>query len=281
MHNDSLYDDASVTPLALRRIASRIRYDIVELSGKARIAHVGSSLSCVDILVAAYFGGLSLSPQACSLGDDRLLLGKGHAAVALYATLARRGFCDPGDLESQLAPGGHLQEHPGPACLPGNVAASGSLGHALSLGLGMALASRQLLTPFRVCVVLGDGECNEGSVWEALMLAAAQKCGNLMVVVDGNGWQGTGRTADIFASEPLVEKFQAFGWAAQYVDGHDVWHMRELMQAGSPHPDKPVALVAKTLKGKGVSFMEDDNNWHYRIPTPEETILAGKELLGQ
>ncbi|EFL50878.1 Transketolase domain protein [Solidesulfovibrio fructosivorans JJ]] len=281
MGDDCIFDEDKVTPHALQRIASHVRYDIVALSGKARIAHVGSSLSCVDILVAAYFGGLALSPESCTLGSDRLLLGKGHAAVALYATLARRGYCAYRDLESHLAPGGPLQEHPGPACLPGTVAASGSLGHALPMGVGMALASRQLGTPYRVCVVLGDGECNEGTVWEAVMLAVARQCGNLVAIVDGNGWQGTGRTAEILAAEPLAEKFRAFGWEALDVDGHDVWHLRELLRRGPTHPDRPLVLIARTVKGKGVSFMEDDNNWHYRIPTPEETALAGKELLGQ
>lgn len=281
MLDSCVFDPEEMTPHDLRRIASQIRFDIVELSGKAKIAHVGSSLSCVDILVAAYFGGLRLTPDTCSWSDDRLLLGKGHAALALYVTLARRRFCDFQGLENQLAPGGCLQEHPGPDCLPGSAVASGSLGHALSMGVGMALASRQLGTPFRVCAVLGDGECNEGSVWEAAMLAAAQKLGNLIMVVDGNGWQGTGRTSEILAAEPLSAKFAAFGWESLEVDGHDPWHLRDLLRERSPQADKPLALIARTVKGKGVSFMEDDNNWHYRIPSPQETLRARKELLGQ
>ncbi|MDE3077332.1 MAG: hypothetical protein KGJ86_18095, partial [Chloroflexota bacterium] len=209
---------------------------------------------------------------------DRFILSKGHAATALYATLAARGFFPSQWLDSYAVDGGHVPEHPSPGCLPGVEVATGSLGHGLSLGLGMALAGRVQGRSYRVFVAMSDGECNEGSVWEAAMFAAAQKVDNLLVVIDFNKWQATGRSREVMALDPLAEKWRAFGWTAHEVDGHDVGALSQLLSNLPDGSGKPVAVVAHTVKGKGVSFMEDDNNWHYRVPTAEEVEAARREL---
>lgn len=263
----------------LEAVARQIRGKLVEMSHRAKTPHLGSSLSCVDILVAAYWSALRLDLEnPLAPGRDRLILSKGHAATALYATLAYRGFFPLSLLDTYAQPGSCLAEHPGPGCAPGVEAATGSLGHGLSLGLGMALAGRVQGQSYRVFVVMSDGECNEGSVWEAAMFAPARCLDNVMVIIDFNKWQATGRSCEVMALRPLKEKWESFGWSAFEVDGHD---MRQLVEVLAQVPDgrgKPIAVVAHTVKGKGVSFMEDDNNWHYRIPTVEEVKLAHREL---
>lgn len=261
----------------LEQIAKSIRAKVVELSHRGGTAHLGSSLSCVDILVAAYWGGLDLGPESlASPTRDRLLLSKGHAATTLYAVLAKRG-CFPAELlDGYAQPGSQLAEHPSPG-LPGIEIASGSLGHGLPIGVGMAVASRILGREQRVVVVMSDGECNEGSVWEAAMFAPVRKLDNLLVVIDYNKWQATGRSNEIMALDPLAEKWRAFGWDAEEIDGHDVAALAAALSAPASG-GKPRALIAHTVKGKGVSFMEDDNNWHYRIPNADEYRRAVAEL---
>jgi len=161
--------------------------------------------------------------------------------------------------------------------LAGIEAATGSLGHGLPIGLGMALSARIQHQDYKVYVLLGDGECNEGSVWEAAMMAAAQKVDSLMVFVDFNKWQATGRSEEILALSPLVEKWRAFGWDACEIDGNDMGQLLEVLSRKNI-TEKPIAVIAHTVKGKGISFMEDDNNWHYRIPTADEVLAAKKEL---
>lgn len=263
----------------LERVARRIRTTVVEMSHRSGAPHLGSSLSCVDVLVAVYFGGLDLDPaRHADPGRDRFILSKGHAAATLYATLAHRGFFPLGWLETYATDGDRLHEHPGPGCAPGVEAATGSLGHGLGLGAGMALASRIAGRPYRVCVLVSDGECNEGSTWEAAMFAPAHGLDNLTVVVDFNKWQATGRSRQVLALDPLCAKWEAFGWTAREIDGHDVVALAEALRRGSEVPGRPLALVAHTVKGKGVSFMEDDNNWHYRIPSEQELARARAEL---
>ncbi|MBI4371691.1 MAG: transketolase [Elusimicrobia bacterium] len=249
------------------------------MSHRAQTPHLGSSLSCADILVAAYWKALRVDPARPKDPDrDRLVFSKGHGAMALYAALAERGFFDPALLREYGTDGGRLAEHPSPGCAPGVEVATGSLGHGLSWGAGLLLAARLRKRPTRALVVMSDGECEEGSVWEAAMFAPAHKLSGLTAVVDFNGWQATGRSAEIMALDPLVEKWRAFGWAAREVDGHD---LRALAAALSAPPDpagRPTALVARTVKGKGVSFMEDDNNWHYRSPSDAELAAARREL---
>jgi transketolase len=166
-----------------------------------------------------------------------------------------------------------------PGCVPGIEAATGSLGHGLPLGAGMALAARIQKRPYRVVVVLSDGECNEGSVWEAALFAAAQRLDNLTVMIDYNGWQATGRTEDVMPLAPLAEKWRAFGWSAEDVNGHNLEELTAQLQCAMfDRNGRPHCLVARTIKGKGISFMEDDNNWHYRIPNDQELSAALAEL---
>jgi transketolase len=210
---------------------------------------------------------------------DRVILSKGHAAAALYATLAERGFFDRELLNSYAQDGTHLPEQMSPACVSGIEAATGSLGHGLSLGLGMALAGRIQNQDYRVWVVLSDGECNEGSVWEAAMFASAQRLDCVTAVVDYNRWQATGRSDEVLQLHPLDEKWRAFGWSVQTVDGHDPGQLMTALGAFESN-GRPRAIIAKTIKGRGVSFMEDDNNWHYRIPSADEVRRACAELVG-
>ena len=269
--------DKSVSELAA--IARRLRGEVVAMSYRSGAAHLGSALSCVDLLLAAYAWGVRVDSRRPDAEErDRLILSKGHAASALYAVAAEVGFFPKALLRMFGANGGSLPEQPAPRCLPGIEAATGSLGHGLSLGVGMALASRIRKLGFRVVVVMSDGECNEGSVWEAAMFAAAQKLDNLTVLVDYNKWQATGRSNEVMALAPLVEKFTAFGWTAYEADGHDFEDLRRTVRCYPFTEGKPSALICHTVKGYGASFMEDDNNWHYRVPTAAEVERAWQEL---
>ena len=264
---------------ALKATAAELRGRIIDMSHAAQAAHLASSLSCADILVAAYWHVLNIDPH--SPRDplrDRFILSKGHAAAALYATLAMKGYFPIAELDTFCKDGGRLAEHPPANLLPGVEAATGSLGHGLPLGCGMALSGRIKGESFRVYALLSDGENNEGSVWESAMFAAAQKLDNVCVVVDYNKWQATARSDETLMLAPLRDKWAAFGWDAREIDGHDVGALADAMQRVPNGSGKPVALIAHTVKGKGVSFMEDDNNWHYRAPTAEEVVRARKEL---
>ena len=263
----------------LKAQAARIRGRIVEMCHASKSAHLGSSLSCVDILTAAYWHVLNIDPaQPTDPNRDRFILSKGHAAMAIYATLAMRGFFPEEELATYNQDDGRLAEHPPANMLPGIEAATGSLGHGLPIGLGMALTGRIKGERYRIYALLSDGENNEGSVWEAAMFAAGQKLDRVCVIVDYNKWQATGRSNETLALAPLRDKWAAFGWDAHEVDGHDVGALAEMMSAVPNGSGKPVALIAHTVKGKGVSFMEDDNNWHYRAPTAEEVVKAHTEL---
>jgi transketolase len=263
----------------LRTQAAGIRGRIVEMCHAAKSAHLGSSLSCVDILTAAYWHALNINPKTPDAPDrDRFILSKGHAAMAIYATLAKRGYFPEVELDTYNQDNGRLAEHPPANLLPGVEAATGSLGHGLPIANGMALAGRINAKDYRVYALLSDGENNEGSVWEAAMFAAGQGLENVCVIVDYNKWQATGRSNETLALSPLRDKWAAFGWDAYEIDGHDVGNLADLMSNIPNGSGKPVALIANTVKGKGVSFMEDDNNWHYRAPTAEEVVKAHVEL---
>ncbi len=264
----------------LEKLSARIRYRVVQISHLKEVAHLGSSLSCVDILVAAYWGGLRITSDTINSPDrDRLILSKGHGAAALYATLAERGIIPFDALDTIGEPGSPLEEHPSLGCAPGIEASTGSLGHGLPIGVGMALALKLRASPARVMIVMSDGECEEGSVWEAALLSATQKLDNLVAVVDFNKWQATARSTETMALNPLRQKWESFGWNAYEVDGHDLAALQRTMKAAASHKGSPSIIVAHTVKGKGVSFMEDDNNWHYRIPNAEEVEKARVELL--
>jgi transketolase len=264
----------------LEKTAATLRSRIIDTSSKTGTPHLGSCLSCVDILTALYFSVLNIDPANPKAANrDRCILSKGHGAMGLFHVLAARGFYPLSDLDTYGQDGGVFAEHPPtPDHLAGIEAATGSLGHGLPIGLGMAMSARIQVQTYNVYAVLGDGECNEGSNWEAAMLASAQRVSNLCVIVDFNKWQATGRSQEVMALDPLVDKWKAFGWNALEVDGHD---FQQLLGALSQFPNasgKPTAIIAHTVKGKGASFMEDDNNWHYRIPTADEVIQAQKEL---
>jgi transketolase len=265
---------------SLQALATGLRARIIETSARTGTPHLASCLSCVDILTVLYFAVLRIDPaDPRNPTRDRCILSKGHAAPALFQVLAKRGFYPEAMLDTYGEDGGVFAEHPPtPDHLAGIEAATGSLGHGLPMGLGMALAGRIQGRPYNVFAVLSDGECNEGSVWEAAMLAAAQRVSNLCVIVDFNKWQATGRSQEVMALDPLVDKWRAFGWSAVEVDGHDMAALERALRHFPADDGRPTAIVAHTVKGKGISFMEDDNNWHYRIPTPEEVVAARKEL---
>jgi len=263
----------------LQQISARIRGRVIELSHLAETPHLGSSLSCVDILVSLYWRILKIDPKnPADPNRDRFILSKGHAATSLYTTLVEKGFFTKELLDTYAKPGSRLAEQPSPGCAPGVEAATGSLGHGLSLGVGMAMAAKIQKHDYRVFVLMSDGECNEGSVWEAAMFAPAQKLNKLCLIVDFNKWQATGRSTEIMNLESLEDKFKAFGWNVCSVDGHNFDQLLDALNKFPSDSNKPHAIVAHTVKGKGVSFMEDDNNWHYRTPTADELVAARKEL---
>jgi transketolase len=263
----------------LEAIARALRFKLIEMSHAAGTPHLGSALSCVDILVAAYWKIVRINAaDPSNSGRDRFILSKGHAASALYATLAERGFFPKDWLNSFAKHGSPLAEQPSPGCAPGVELATGSLGHGLPVGIGMALAARITGRDYRVFALMSDGECNEGTVWEGALLAPANKLGNLTVIIDYNKWQATGRSNEVMNLPSLREKWAAFGWAASEINGNNMAEVVKALQSIPVGGDKPVAIIAHTIKGRGVSFMEDDNNWHYRIPKAEEVLAAKKEL---
>src|SRR5258708_17612253 len=273
---DSVNEDTT----NLARVASELRLRVIRMSHEAGTPHLGSALSCLDILTAAYWGVLRIDPAAPhDENRARFIISKGHAASALYATLAARGFFPTelldgfGKFESPLA------EQPSPGCAPGVELATGSLGHGLPVGIGMALAARIRGQRYRVIVTMSDGECNEGSVWEAAMFAPARRLDDLMLIVVYNKWQATGRSNEVMALASLAAKWGAFGWSTYEVHGHDLGALVHAMKNSPDRSGKPIAVIAHTTKGRGVSFMEDDNNWHYRIPTAEEVEASRLELI--
>jgi len=269
----------SADPKSLHQIARELRFRTVRTSHLSGTPHLGSCLSCLDLLVYLYWRVLKVDPNnAQDEGRDRFILSKGHAAPVLFQVLAERGFFSVADLEGYGQDGSIFGEHPpAPKYLPGIEAATGSLGHGLPMGLGMALAARIRGAAYRTYVVLSDGECNEGSVWEAALMAAAQKVSSLTVFIDYNKWQATGRSNEVLSLAPLAAKWAAFGWSVQEIDGHDFVAIEEAV-AKSDELGRPKVIIANTVKGKGISFMEDDNNWHYRIPSAEEVRTAAAEL---
>lgn len=261
-------------------LARRIRANILRMAHAGKTPHVASALSCADVVAALYFQVLRIDPAAPEdEGRDRFILSKGHGCMALYAALAERGFF-PGELLDEYArEGGRLSEHPSRRCAPGVEATTGSLGHGLSLGAGLALAAQIRKQTHRVFVLLSDGECAEGSVWEAAIFASARALDNLVAVVDYNRWSAMDRTS--LYLEPLVEKWRAFGWSCVEVDGHDTGAIISTLSRLPLKPSRPSVVVAHTVKGKGVSFMEDDLEWHYRPPNDNDLKRALEEIEGQ
>lgn len=263
----------------LEHLSGQIRGKLVETSHKCHVPHLGGCLSCVDILVALYWQILNINSLQPDLPEsDKFILSKGHGAHSLFTTLAFRGFYETALLENYGGKNSPFGEHPSPNCVPGVEIATGSLGHGLSFALGMALAAKLKQQQQNFFVLMGDGEINEGSVWEAALFAPMHKLDNVVAIIDFNKWQATGRSREVMSLESITEKWQAFGWEAMAVDGHNMEQLVATLSAAVQIKNKPVAIVADTVKGKGVSFMQDDNNWHYRIPTIEEVLLAKQEL---
>ena len=263
----------------LKRIANRIRVEIIKMIGAAGSGHPGGSLSAVELLVALYFRVLRHDPQNPSWEDrDRFILSKGHGCPVLYATYAEAGYIDPALLSTLRKLGSPLQGHPDKRMLPILEASTGSLGQGLSIGIGMALAARLDKKDYHTFVMIGDGESQEGQIWEAAMFAGFHKLANLTAIVDYNKQQLDDFTARILDLEPLVEKWTAFGWNAVEIDGHDFNQVIPALEEARSATRKPTVIIAHTVKGKGVSFMENNIKWHGMAPKPEEVAAALKEL---
>ena len=269
-------------PAALAGLARRIRRHIVEMTGAARSGHPGGSLSAVEILVALYFGGvLRHDPRHPGWVDrDRFLLSKGHACPVLYAVMAEAGYAPVEELKTLRKMGSMYQGHPDRRFLPALEASTGSLGQGLSLAIGMGLAARLDRRPTRVYVVLGDGELQEGQIWEAAMSAAYHKVDNVVAIVDYNKIQLDGFVKDIMELEPLAAKWRGFGWNTLEIDGHSFPALFEALAAAKRTRGRPTVIIAHTIKGKGVSFMENNPKFHGTAPSPEEVSHALEELAG-
>jgi len=264
----------------LTKTANDLRIDIVRMIGEAGSGHPGGSLSCADIMTALYFGGvLQHNPENPDAPRDRFVLAKGHAAPALYATLAHAGYFPREELMTLRKLGARLQGHPDSNLVPGVEVSTGSLGQGLSIASGLAAGLRLEGDSHTVFALLGDGECQEGQVWEAAMFAAHQKLDGLVAIVDRNCLQIDGNTADVCDPGDLAAKFAAFGWEAAEVDGHDIDALIEVLNAAkSTRAGKPHAIIARTVKGKGVSFMENEAGWHGKAPNAEQLAQALADL---
>ncbi|MDD5439618.1 MAG: transketolase [Candidatus Omnitrophica bacterium] len=263
----------------LKKTAQAIRRDIVRMHAAANSSHIGSSLSSVDILTVLYFRILAVGPKKnCRPDRDRFILSKGHAATALYATLAERGILPRSCLSGYSTDGGRLPGHADNAGLACIEAATGSLGHGLALASGMAIAGKNDKYKSRYFVLLGDGECDEGSVWESALFAAHHKLDRITAIIDRNRLQGMGKTEEVIRLEPLLKKWTAFGWSGITVDGHDHAELEKVLSKIPLVKGKPTVIIANTVKGKGVSFMEDRLEWHYKSPTKDQLAQALKEL---
>jgi transketolase len=248
----------------------------------AQSGHIGPSLSIADLLSALYFQVMRIDPRNPRWpARDRFILSKGHGCCAWYAALAERGYFPQGELLTFRQLGSRLQGHPDMAKTPGVDMTAGSLGHGLSAGLGVALAARIDRLDYRTYVILGDGEIQEGLVWEAAMAAPQARLDNLVAIIDYNGWQSGGAVGEILPLEPLSEKWKAFGWSAQEIDGHRMESILRAFDLARATQGQPSVIIAHTTKGKGVSFMENDNKWHMTPPTKEEAEAALRELLGE
>ncbi len=270
------------TEKQLKQIACKVRMGILEGIHAAKAGHPGGSLSCTDILTYLYFNKMNIDPQNPNKPDrDRLVLSKGHAAPALYSVLAHRGFFSTDILKTLRQIGSILQGHPDMKHIPGVDMSSGSLGQGISAAVGMALSARHFGDNYRVYTVLGDGECEEGQVWEAAMFAANKGLDNLVAFVDWNNLQIDGTVEEVNSPLPLDKKFEAFNWNVIVIDGNDFAEIEKAVNAAEECTGKPTAIIAKTVKGKGVSFMENSVGWHGVAPNDEDYEKAIAELNAQ
>ena len=267
--------------LTLKKHACHIRMGVIEGTHSAGCGHPGGSLSIADVLSYLYFKELNIDPAQPRMADrDRLVLSKGHAAPALYAALAERGFFPVEELKTLRKIGSRLQGHPNMNTVPGVDMSTGSLGQGVSAACGMALASRLKKRDNRVYTLLGDGEIQEGQVWEACMFAAHYKLDNLCVIIDNNGLQIDGSIAKVMSPYPIDKKLEAFGFHVETIDGHDFDAIASALDTAKTVKGQPSAIIMKTVKGKGVSFMENQVGWHGKAPNAEQREQALKELEG-
>ncbi len=262
----------------LARKSIAYRKTILTIIKQANAGHTGGSLSCTDILNVLYNRVMNVSPENFSSPDrDRYVHSKGHSVEALYTVLADKGFFDRAELDTLCKAGSHFVGHP-TRKVPGIEQNTGALGHGLPVAVGMALAAKKDGRSYRVFTTMGDGELTEGSIWEASMSASHYKLDNLVVIVDRNTLQITGRTEDVMQLDPLDARFAAFGYAVRHVDGNDVAALSDLFAQLPFEAGKPNLVLAHTVKGKGISFIEDQANWHHHVPTDQELIIAMDEL---
>ena len=265
----------------LKEIARNIRKDIVSMIHMSKSGHPGGSLSAVEILTALYFDEMNIDPNNCKMEDrDRFVLSKGHAAPVLYATLAQKGYFNREELKGLRKINRMLQGHPDMKGTPGVEMSTGSLGQGFSVACGMAMASKLDNAPWRVYALLGDGEVQEGIVWEAAMSAAHYKLDNMVAFLDYNGLQIDGKTEDVMNIGPIVDKFKAFGWNVIEIDGHDFDQIFAALDMAKETVGKPTIIVAKTVKGKGISYMENQAGWHGNAPSDSDLEQALIELGG-
>ncbi len=263
----------------LKDLAQTLRKDVLKMVMTSREGHLGAAFSCIEILTTLYFNVLNIDPFQPDWDDrDRFIMSKGHGCFTQYAVLARRGFYPVELLESIKQKDTLFGGHPDRDKVPGIDVSTGSLGHGLSIGAGMALADKKDGKSSRVFVLLGDGECQEGSVWEAAMFASGNGLDNVTVIVDANSLQAIGKTNDIIPMEPFSSKWKSFGWEVREIDGHDYSEILRAFDNIPSTPGVPTAIIARTVKGKGISYMENEIMWHARAVTEDEYNRAVIEL---
>ena len=263
----------------LENISNEIRKDIVKQIYSAKSGHPGGALSIADILTVLYFNQMHIDPKDPNNENrDRFVLSKGHASAALYGVLAERGYFDKKELDGFRKLGSILQGHPDMKHIPGVDMSTGSLGQGLSAANGMALASKLDSRGYRVYCLLGDGEIQEGQVWEAMMTASHYKLDNLCIIIDNNNLQIDGKVSDVMSIYPLDKKLEGFGFEVLTVDGNNIDELITVFEKAKTIKEKPTAIIAKTIKGKGVSYMENEAGWHGKAPNDEEFEIAMKDL---
>lgn len=265
----------------LEQIAKELRFDVVDMVYKSKDGHPGPALGIADIVTALYFSEMNIDPNDPTKSDrDRFILSKGHACTIVYAALAKLNYFDHDLLPTLRTCGSILQGHPCMKKTVGIDMTSGSLGNGVAIGTGMDIARQRSNGNWYTYVITGDGELNEGVIWEGALAAVQNKCGNLIVFTDLNNYQSGGHTDEVSGVNPIPEKWRAFRWHVQEIDGHDYKQIFKAIDAAKKVKDKPSVIVSKTIKGKGVSYMENNNIWHKAVPTNEQWEIARNELLG-
>lgn len=272
--------DTNTAPISSTDLARNIRLQCVNMVHRVNASHIGSALSIADIMAVLYYSVLKKNSRDQNWKDrDRFVLSKGHACVAIYAVLAEIGYFDKSELESYGIDFSNFMTHISHK-VPGVEFSTGSLGHGLPFGLGKALAAKKQKQDWRTFVLLGDGEMDEGSNWEAMMFASHHHLDNLVAIIDYNKLQSLTTVAETLEIEPLAQKIEAFGWSAQEIDGHDHSSLESALSSTPWEPGKPSALIAHTVKGKGVSYMENSVEWHYRSPDKQQLLQAINDIRG-